>query len=67
MLSNDTKATTFPITNRKHDVPVVTLSTQDIAKLFEKLKSGFKETIDRNKLESKLSAEAPNPYLDFFN
>ena len=45
--------------------PVVTLSTQDNAKLLEKLKSIFKRTIKWNKYESKVSVEAPNPYLDF--
>ena len=33
VLSNDTKATTFAITDAKLYVPVVTLSTQDNAKL----------------------------------
>ena len=43
MLSNDTKATTFPTTDTKLYVPVVTLSTQDNGKLLQKLKSGFKD------------------------
>ena len=38
---------TFSIT--KLYVPVVTLSTQDNAKLLEQLKSGFKRTINWNK------------------
>ena len=46
MLSNDTKATTFVITDTKLYVPVVTLSTQDNAKLLQQLKSGFKRTIN---------------------
>ena len=33
VLSNDTKATTFAIADTKHYVSVVTLSTQDNAKL----------------------------------
>ena len=33
---------TFTITETKLDVPVVTLSTQDNAKLLTQLKSGFK-------------------------
>ena len=37
---------TVSITDTKHYVPVVTLSTQDNAKLLEKLKSGFKRTIN---------------------
>ena len=36
----------FSITNTKLDILVVTLSTQDNAKLFEQLKSGFKRTIN---------------------
>ena len=38
MLSNDTKAATFAITDAKLYVPVLTLSTQDNAKLLEHLK-----------------------------
>ena len=37
---------TFAITDTKLYVPVVTLSTQDNAKLLEQLKSGFKRTIN---------------------
>ena len=49
-LSNDTKATTFAIIDTKLYVPVVvTLSTQDNAKLLQQLKLGFKSTIDCNK------------------
>ena len=33
------QATTSPITDKKRKIPVVTLSTQDNAKMFEKLKS----------------------------
>ena len=40
------QATTFAITDAKLYVPVVTLSTQDSAKLLEKLKSGFRCTIN---------------------
>ena len=48
----------------KLDVSVVALSTQDIAKLFEQLKSGFKRTINWKKYDSKVSLRAPNPYSD---
>ena len=65
MLSNDTKATTFTITNTKIYVPVVTLSNQDNAKLLEQLKSGFKRTSNSSKYDPKVSVQAPNPYLDF--
>ena len=37
---------TFAITETKLYVPVVTLSTQDNAKLLPQLKSGFKRTIN---------------------
>ena len=53
MLSNDTKATTFATIDTKLYDPVVTLSTQDNAKLFEKLKSRFKKTINWNKYHQK--------------
>ena len=49
VLSNDTKATTFAMTDSKLYVPVLTLSTQDNAKLFEQLKAGFKRAINWNK------------------
>ena len=38
---------TFAITDTKLYIPVVTLSTQDNAKLLEKLKSGFERTTDK--------------------
>ena len=65
MLSNDKKATVSAITDTKLYVPVVTLSTQDNAKLLEQLKSGFKRTINWNKYQPKVSVQTPNPYLDF--
>ena len=64
MLSNDTKATKFAITNAKLYVVVVTLTTQDNAKLLEQLKSSFKRTINWNKYQPKVSVQALNPYLD---
>ena len=39
------QATTFTITDTKLYVPVLTLSTQDNAKLLQPLKSGFKKTL----------------------
>ena len=44
--SNVNQEPTFLITDTKLYVPVVTLSTQDNAKLLEELKSGFKRTIN---------------------
>ena len=44
---------TFTITETSLYVPVVTLLTQDNAKLLPQLKSGFKRTISWNKYLSK--------------
>ena len=48
------QATTSSITDIKLYVADVTLSTQDNAKLLERLKSGFKRTINWNKYQSKV-------------
>ena len=57
---------TFAITDTKPYVPDVTLSIQDHAKLLQRLKSGFKRTINWNKYHSKTEPlNASNPYLDF--
>ena len=56
---------TFSITDTKLYVLVVTLSTQDNAKLLKQQESGFKRTINWNKYQSKRSIERPNPYLDY--
>ena len=45
---------TFTVTDTTLYVPVVTLSTQDNAKLLEQLKSIFKRTINWNKYEPKV-------------
>ena len=42
----------FAIADTKLYVQVVTLSTQDNAKLLQQLKSGFKRTINWNKYQS---------------
>ena len=49
--------TTFAIAWRKLYVPSSTLSTQDNAKLLQKLKSGFKRTIDQNKYQFKVTTQ----------
>ena len=46
VLSNDTKATIFAITDINIYFPVVTLSCQDNEKLLQQLKSDFKRTIN---------------------
>ena len=50
----------FALTDIKLYVPVVTLSTQDNAKILQQLKSDFKRTIHWNKYQSKIQ----NQYLD---
>ena len=55
---------TFEITETKLYVPVVTLSTQDNAKLLPQLKSGFKRTINWNKYSSKPELLEQNPNLN---
>ena len=58
--------TTFSLTDTKPYVPDVPLSIQDHAKLLQRLKPGFKRTINWNKYHSKTEPlNASNPYLDF--
>ena len=47
--NNANQNATFAITNTRLYVPVVTLSTQENAKLLQQLKSGFKIVINWNK------------------
>ena len=55
---------TFTITETNLHVPVVTLSTQDNAKLLPQLKSGFKRTISWNKYLTKPELLAQNANLN---
>ena len=55
---------TFTITETNLYVPVVTLSTQDNAKLLPQLKSGFKRTISWNKYLPKPESLARNANLN---
>ena len=55
---------TFAITDTRLYVPVVTLSTQDNAKLLQLLKSGFKRVINWNKYLSKADLLAQNLKLN---
>ena len=55
---------TFAITETNLYVPVVTLSTQDNAKLLAQLKSGFKRAISWNKYLSKPKLLRQNPNLN---
>ena len=65
VITNSTGAGRFAITDTKLYVPVVTLSTQDNAKLLQQLKSGFKRTINWDKYESSAKKIAQNRYLNY--
>ena len=67
VLSNSgNQETTFTITETKLYVSVVTLSTQDNAKLLQQLNSGFKRASSWNKYQSEIRMRARSPYLDYF-
>ena len=51
---------TFELTDTKLYVLVVTLSTQDNAKLLQQLISGFKRTVNWNKYRSKVTMQERN-------
>ena len=65
VVSSATGETKFAITETKLYVPVVTLSTEDNAKLLQQLKSNFKRKINWNKYESSLKTFAQNRYLNY--
>ena len=65
VITNSTGEGKFQITETKLYVPVVTLSTQDNAKLLQQLKSGFKKTINWNKYESSVKTFTQNRYLNY--
>ena len=65
VITNSIGAGKFQINETKLYVPVVTLSTQDNAKLLQQLKSGFKRTINWNKHESSVKTFAQNRYLNY--
>ena len=56
--------TKFEITETKLYVPIVTLSTQDNAKLLQQLKSGFKKTISWNKYQLSIKTSAQDRYFN---
>ena len=60
----DNQVPTFTITETNLHVPVVTLSTQDNAKLLPQLKSGFKRTISWNKYLAKPELLVQNANLN---
>ena len=65
VISSATGETKFAITEAKLYVLVVTLSTQDNAKLLQQLKAGFQSTINWNKYESSVKTFAQNRYLNY--
>ena len=64
VITNSSGAGKFEITETRLYVPVVTLSTQNNAKLLQQLKSGFKRAINWNKYQSSIKAYAQNRYLN---
>ena len=65
VITNSEGEAKFAITETKLYVPVVTLSTQDNAKLLQQLKSGFKRTINWSEYESSIKTFAQNRYLNY--
>ena len=65
VISSATEDTKFAVTEAKLYVPVVTLSTEDNAKLLQQLKSNFKRKINWNKYESSIKTFAQNRYLNY--
>ena len=64
VITNSTGAGTFKINDTKLYIPVVTLSTEDNAKLLQQLKSGFKRTVNWNKCLSKVELLRHDPNLN---
>ena len=63
--NNPNQAAAFTITNTRLYVLVLTLWTQNNVKLLQKLKSGFKRTINLNEYQSKVKIQRHNQYLDY--
>ena len=63
IITDTTGVGTFAITDTK---VIDILSTQDNAKLLQKLKSGFKRTLNWSKYQSKVSIEGENKFVDYF-
>ena len=59
--------TTFTRSDTKFHVLVVTLSTNDNAKLSQQLKSGLKRNINRIKYQSEATKQTQKQYLDYLN
>ena len=67
VITNSEGEAKFAITETKLYVPVVTLSTQDNAKLLQQLKSGFKRTINWNKYKSNIKNICTKQILKLLN
>ena len=65
VITNSNGAGTFEITDTKLYVPVVTLQTQENAKLLQQLKLGFKRVINWNKYLSKPESFRRNANLNY--
>ena len=65
VITNSNGAGTFELTDTKLYVPIVTLSTQENAKLLQQLKSGLKRVINWNKYLSKLESFRRNANLNY--
>ena len=64
VITNSTGERKFEITGTTLYVPVVTLSSQDNAKLLQQLKSGFRRTIIWDKYQSDPKTYTQNIYLN---
>ena len=64
IITDSTGNATIEISDTKRYVPVVTLSTEENAKLLQQLKSGFKKVINWNKYLSKPELLAQNQNLN---
>ena len=64
VFTNSTGEARFTITDTKLFVPIVTLLTQDNAKLLQQLKSGFRRTTNWNKYQSDPKIYTQNRYLN---
>ena len=65
VITNSTSEEKFATTETKSYVPIVTLSTNDNAKLLQQLKSGLRKPISWNKYGSSVKTFAPNRYLNY--
>lgn len=65
-ITNSKGAGALKITDKKLYFPVVTVSTQDNAKLLQQLKSGLKQAVNWNKYQETLKVITQNWYLSYF-